>query len=376
MLTTTAKLVPEDLRGAKGYFLKRLDVDGINVIAFSIPYDQKMGKIQRYLSWLAFLFVSTISTLCVRKVDVIFARSTPLTVGVPAVAARIIRKIPFVFDVTDQWPEVPIGVGILKNKITIKILLWLEKTIYRFSSSIIACSPGMADGVREIMVKNSLKETPITVIPNFCETSLYRPDIDGSKVREERRWQDKLVFLHAGTMGTMNSLGFVIDAALRLRDHSDILFVLIGRGNEEPVLRERVERLGLRNTQILPTVPKKQLPVVLAAADVSLVIFANHPILEHNSANKFFDALSAGNPVLLNYSGWQREVLEANNAGFGCIQYNVEEFVEKVLWFKSNTEKLTVMGSNARALAEEEFDRDKLAMQALEVVNNASIRGR
>jgi len=374
MLTTTTKLVPEDLRGAKGYFLKRFDVDGINVIAFNIPYDQKMGKIRRYLSWLAFLFVSTITTLCIRKVDVIFARSTPLTVGIPAVAAKIIREIPFVFDVTDQWPEVPIEVGMLKNKIMIKILLWLEKTIYRFSSSIIACSSGMADGVREIVLENSLKEAPVTVVPNFCETSLYRPDIDGSKIRKEREWQDKLVFLHAGRMGTMNSLSFVIDVALRLRDHSDILFVIIGEGNEEEALRKRVAEISLTNVQILSTVPKKQLPPFLAAADVSLVIFANYPILEHNSANKFFDALSAGNPVLLNYSGWQREVLEAKNAGFGCTQYHVEEFVEKVLWFKSNTEKLAVIGSNARALAEEEFDRDKLAMQALEVVNNVAIK--
>ena len=322
------------------------------------------------------MFTSTIATLCVRKVDLIYARSTPLIAGIPAVAARIIKRIPFVFEVTDQWPEVPIGVGILKSKIIIKILLWLEKTIYRFSNSIIACSPGMADGVKEVIVKNKLKETPITIIPNFCETKLYRPDIDGSEIRRERGWKDKFVFLHAGTMGTMNSLDFVIDAALRLRDHSDILFVFIGRGNKEPSLRERVESLGLTNVQIFTKVLKKQLPPFLAAADVSLVIFGNHPILEHNSANKFFDALSAGNPVLLNYSGWQKDVLEANNAGFGCTQYSIEEFVEKVLWFKSNTEKLTVMGSNARALAEEEFDRDKLAMQALEVVNNAAIRGR
>jgi glycosyltransferase involved in cell wall biosynthesis len=231
MLTTTAKLEPKDLEKSSGKFLKRLNIDGINVLAFNIPFSQIMGMTKRYLCWLAFLFTSTIVTLCVRKVDLIYARSTPLTVGIPAIVARIIRRIPFVFDVTDQWPEVPIGVGILKNKIMIKITLWLEKTIYRFSNSIIACSPGMANGVREVMVKNGLKEMPITVIPNFCETSLYRPDIDGSKVRKERGWEDKLVFLHAGKMGTMNSLGFVIDAAIKLRDHRDVLFVLIGFGS-------------------------------------------------------------------------------------------------------------------------------------------------
>ncbi|HIJ70837.1 MAG TPA: glycosyltransferase family 4 protein [Planctomycetes bacterium] len=374
MLTTTAKLEPNDLENARGRFLKRFNVDGINVLAFNIPYSQVMDVKRRYLAWFMFLLTSVIVTLCVRKIDLVYARSSPLTVGIPAILSRIIKRVPFVFEVTDQWPEIPIEVGILKNKIMIKLLLWLEKTIYRFSSSIIACSPGMADGVRDVIVKNKLKETPITVIPNFCETHLYRPDIDGSKVRKEQGWCGKTVFLHAGTMGTLNSLDFVIDAALRLKDHRDILFVLIGRGNKEQVLRDSVEKFGLTNVQILTKVLKKQLPPFLAAADVSLVIFADYPILEHNSANKFFDALSAGNPVLLNYSGWQRDVLEANNAGFGCRQYNIEEFVEKVLWFRHNKEKLADMGSNARALAEEEFDKEKLCVQALKVVNNVATK--
>ena len=120
--------------------------------------------------------------------------------------------------------------------------------------------------------------------------------------------------------------------------------------------------------QISPTVPRRQLPAILAAADVSLVICGNVPILEHNSANKFFDALAAGKPILLNYSGWQREILEQNNAGFGCRQYDADEFVERVLYLDSHREKLAEMGRNARRVAIEKFDRDKLASQALEVL--------
>lgn len=99
-----------------------------------------------------------------------------------------------------------------------------------------------------------------------------------------------------------------------------------------------------------------------------MVILANFPILEHNSANKFFDSLSAGNPVLLNYSGWQRKILEDNAAGYGCSLYNLDEFVEKVLYLNSHRDQLAEMGQNARRIAEEKFDRDKLAMQALEII--------
>ncbi|UCE99387.1 MAG: glycosyltransferase family 4 protein, partial [Planctomycetota bacterium] len=302
VLTTTAELTSEDLRNATGRFFKKLNIKEANVLAFNIPYSQKMGKAGRYLSWIAFLFVSMIMVLLMKHIDVIYARSTPLTIGLPAIVAKWFRKTPFVFEVTDQWPEIPIELEVIRNKILIKLLLWLEKTIYQHSDSIIVCSPGMADGVRQITVREKLQDKLITVIPNFSETQFYRPDIDGSGVRKERGWADRLVFIHAGTMGKVNGLDFVIDAAERLKEHGSIIFVLIGEGNQKPVLKRRVKELGLRNIQILPAVPKRQLPEVLAATDVGLVIIGNYPILQHNSANKFFDSLSAGKPVLLNYS--------------------------------------------------------------------------
>jgi len=70
--------------------------------------------------------------------------------------------------------------------------------------------------------------------------------------------------------------------------------------------------------------------------------------------------LSAGKPVLLNYSGWQRKILEDNKAGFGCDLCNLDEFVEKVLFFRLNRRQLKSMGHNARALAKREFDTIKL----------------
>ena len=101
---------------------------------------------------------------------------------------------------------------------------------------------------------------------------------------------------------------------------------------------------------------------------MSMVIFANYAILEHNSANKFFDSLSAGKPVLLNYSGWQRDILEDNKAGFGCDLCNLDEFVEKVLYLNSNRQQIKQMGQNARRIAEKKFDRNKLANQVMELI--------
>lgn len=363
MLTSTCMLTERELANATGWLAKKFTVAGIEVIAASITYRQDMGFFRRLRAFLSFIIVSSLLVLFVKKVDVIYATSTPLTVGAPALVAKWARRIPFVFEVRDHWPEALIEMGVIKNRILAGILLQFEKTIYKYCSAIVVLSPSQAESVRRVLTDNR----KITVVPNCSDTKMFRPDIDGSATRRQYNWGEKFVLLHAGTMGKVNGLSFVIKAAARLRDYPEILFVLLGQGSEKLDLQNRVRQLGLTNVEILPAVSRQQLPEIYAAADVGLVIIGNWRIVEHNSANKFFNSLSAGKPVLLNYSDWQRDVLEANNAGLGCCLCNLDEFVEKVLYLNSHREELLEMGRNARRVAVEEFDTDNLAVQALEV---------
>jgi len=351
------------------------NIEGINVVVVGTKYSNKQSYLRRITSFLSFCLLSIYAGLRTKSMDVIYASSTPLTVGIPAMAIKWTKRVPFVFEVRDQWPEIPIELSIITNRFLIKILLWLEKTIYRNCSSVIALSPGQADGIRKVLTPDSrnrglTEEKPITVIPNSCDIDVFRPDIDGSVIRQRRGWGDKLVLLHTGAMGKVNGLDFVIDAAERLKKHSHIMFVLIGDGNQKPFLESRIKKLGLKNVEILSSTPKQELPEFYAAADMGLVIIGNFPIIEHNSANKFFDSLSAGKPVLLNYSGWQRKILEENAAGFGCDLCNLDQFVEKVLHLNSHRKQIEQMGQNARQVATKEFNRDNLAKKALDVISS------
>jgi len=348
----------------KGFYRKQT-IEGINVVVVGTKYSNKQSYLRRIISFLSFCLLSIYAGIRANSVDVIYASSTPLTVGIPAMVIKWAKRVPFVFEVRDQWPEIPIKLGIINNRFLIKILLWLEKTIYKSSSSIVALSPGQAEGIKEVLTD----EKPITVIPNSCDIDVFRPEIDGSAVRQKRGWGDKLVLLHTGAMGKVNGLIFVIEAAKRLKGHSDIIFVLIGDGNQKSSLESEVKKFGLTNVEILSSVPKQELPKFYAAADTGLVIIGNYPIIEHNSANKFFDSLSAGKVVLINYSGWQRKILEENEAGFGCDLCNLKQFVEKVSYLNSHRQQVKQMGQNARRVAVEKFDRDRLAKQALEIIS-------
>jgi len=350
-----------------GGLISRQNIEGINVVVVGTKYSNRQSYLRRIIAFMSFMLFAAYVGLRTRSIDVIYATSTPLTVGIPALIVKRLKRVPLVFEVRDQWPEIPIELGIIKNRIIAKTLLWLEETIYKNSSAIVALSPGMAEGIRKV----AGDKKQIAMIPNCADTDVFRPDIDGSIVRQKMGWGNKLVLLHAGAMGLANGLEFVVRVAERLKDHGDILFVLIGDGHQRPLLEQQVKDLYLNNVQILPSVPKQELPMFYAAADVCLVIFNNYPILEHNSANKFFDALAAGRPVLLNYSGWQRQILEEHRAGLGCRLCDLDEFVEKVLYLSSSRGDLSHTGRNAHSLAVERFDRDKLAFEVMDMLAKA-----
>jgi len=337
-------------------------VEGIKVVIAGTKYSNKQSFLRRIVSFLGFMFWAFITGLKQKKVDVIYATSTPLTVGTPAMLLKWFKRIPFVFEVRDQWPESVVELGIIKNRFVIFVLSLLEKTIYHSSSAIVAVSEGMAKDIQLVA-----GEKPVCSIPNGCDLDIFSPDIDGSEFRKKRNWNDKLVLLHAGAMGKINGLEFIIEVAEKIKKESDILFVFVGQGKNESILRDRVNKLNLTNVEFIPAVSKHNLSTILAASDIAMAIIGNFPIIErHASLNKFYDGLSAGKPVLLNYSGWQREIIEDHNAGLGCKLCDIDEFVEKVLYLNSNRQQLKEMSYNARQLAVKRFDRNKLAQQLLE----------
>jgi glycosyltransferase involved in cell wall biosynthesis len=347
--------------------VSRLTIEGIDLRIVRTAYGNKQGFAARVLAFLSFMFWSFWVGLWIKEVDIIFATSTPLTIGIPALLLRLFKRTRYVFEIRDQWPQIPIEMGYIKNPILKMFLLWLEKRIYTRSAGIVALSPGMADGVKTALGK---VRRPILVAPNSSDIDVFGPDIDGSAVRRELGWNDRFVVMHFGAMGRANGLDFLIDAADRLQDTPDIRLVLIGEGSEKERLRQQAAARGLSNIQVLDPFPKNRMPQVVAACDVSTVIFAKYPILEHNSANKFFDSLAAGKPILLNYGGWQRHCIEASGCGYGCTQCDLNDYVEKLKSLYSQRSRLAEMGRKARRLAESEFNRDTIASRILSLIES------
>lgn len=344
---------------------------GMQVHWLPVPYSNKMGfkdRIKAFAKFSAFASQKAASL----DGDVIFATSTPLTIAIPGIYASRRKKIPMVFEVRDLWPELPIAIGALQNKVLIYIAKTLEKQAYKNSSQIVALSPGMRDGI----VQAGYPENKVHIIPNSSDLGLFNiPVEEGWKFRESRKWlNNRPLVIYAGTLGKINGVGYLVRvAAEMIKKDPEVRFLIIGRGAEEQKIKSLASELGVlnRNVYMPGILPKNEIPTVFSAADITTSLFIDLKEMWANSANKFFDGLASGTPIAINYSGWQADILQEYEAGLTLPPHDYEKAASKLLHHLSDQHWLQKAGSNAQKLARENFNRDLLAKKLEQVLAKA-----
>ncbi len=259
--------------------------------------------------------------------------------------------------------------GVIKNPAIIALAHWLEKFLYTHATHILVNSPAY----KEYLLTKGVPETKITFIPYGTDINMFNPDVDGSSVREKLGLQDKFFVLYAGAMGQAHDLYTVLRAARRLNEEPQIHFVFFGAGKERDNLEAEAERLGLRNVLFAGICPKKEMPLVIASADVCLAILQNIPMFRTTYPNKVFDYMAAARPTVLVIDGVVREVIEASRGGVFVEPGNDELLAKTILELSHDPERVKQMGKNARAYLVKHLDRrDKLAetLQLLETMVN------
>ena len=344
------------------------DIDGIKVHWYPNPYNNKMSFKKRIQAFLRFAYAAQKKVTEI-PADIIFATSTPLTIAIPAVLGARKQKIPMVFEVRDLWPEVPIAMGILKKPYQIFLAKQLEKWAYRNSAHIVALSPGMKKGVVEV----GYPEHQVSVIPNSSDNDLFEvTDEDFEKFKFNNTWlPDGKVIIYTGTFGMVNDVGVAVDLAIELKKRqSNIKFLLVGDGLEYEKIYQKALEAGVLNNQIYikKQVPKNEIPFFLKYAAMASSFAIDLPAIQANSANKFFDALAASKPILINYGGWQKDILEKNKCGVVSWQKTISETVDELEAFLNSEQDYNLACINAKNLALNDFSRDNLVKDLEEIL--------
>jgi glycosyltransferase involved in cell wall biosynthesis len=327
-------------------------IEGIEIIQIHAAYSNHDGLVKRSGIFLLTALVGIYFALK-EKYDLIFATSTPLTIALPGIVAKTLRRKPFVFEVRDLWPELPAAMGVIRSRFLLGLLRILEISAYRCADGIIGLAPGIVEGIQKRLGDQN---KPVVLIPNAADLELFQAS--AHTARKEFR----AVF--TGAHGIANGLDAVLDAAQVLlnRGRDDIHLDFIGDGKMKPTLQQRCQSEGLSNCHFTNPMAKEQLAITLGKADAGLMILANIPAFYRGtSPNKFFDYLAAGLPVVCNYPGWLAELINDNQCGIAVVPNSAEALADALERLADNHPLKAQMGSNARTLAESTFKRETLA---------------
>lgn len=343
--------------------LRRGTVDGIDVVEIAAPAGNAQSLSRRAGHFAKFALAAVPRALRA-PADLVYATSTPLTVAVPALAARLARGRPYVFEVRDLWPELPVAMGVLRNPLAIGALSALEWAAYRGARAVVALSDGMADGV----ARRGIPRARIAVIPNGCDVDLFAP----GTAPEPTPWlaPGEVAAIYAGAHGRANGLDHLLDVAACLRGQK-VRLVLCGEGSEKPRLVARAAAEGLANITFLDPLPRRRMPGLLASCGIGLQSLADVPAFrEGTSPNKLMDYLAAGLPVAITHAGWAARLLEESGAGIAPPR-DPKTFAAALAALAADAPRRAAMASAARLLAETRFDRARLAERFVAVIEAA-----
>lgn len=361
----------------RGRLWARERIDGIDVVYLAMPYSQFMSAPARMASFAGFTVAAALAGLGLPRPDVVFASSTPLTIGIPGLMVSRLKGVPFVFEIRDLWPAVPVELGMLRHRSLARWAERLELDLYAEAQRVVVLS----EASHASLTRRGVPADKLVFIPNASDLDLFRPDVIDYGFRARHGLDDRFVALYTGAMGRANGLAQLVDAAeLMAAGGSRVAFVCIGDGTERAAQQARVQASGLDNVHFLEPVAKHRLAGIVGAADVTLTLFAPYPSLQSNSPNKFFDSLAAGRPVVVNLDGWLRRLVEDDGAGAYVPAGDGAALATTLAALAAEPQVVARMGRNARSLAEREFDRDlmadRLAVALEEAVATADHGGR
>ncbi len=356
----------EMITSHKGPGYEESTIEGIKVHYLPVPYDNSFKFVKRIFAFVKFYWLAVKKAKSIKNINLVYATSTPLTVGMIALRLKKILDLPYYFEVRDLWPEAPIQMGIIKNKFLKRWLFRTEKKIYEGADKIIALSPGIRDNIIKIV-----PQKPIFIIPNMSDCQFFNFSLNNKKLKENIGLNKEIIIGYFGAIGKANKLEFFLDLIMALNKTSDDFgFLIVGKGGALAHIKTEAKLRGIKNLKFLPFRNKDGVKEILSVMDAVYISFDHKKVLETNSPNKFFDAIAAGKMIITNTDGWIRENCENHHCGIYVNPVEDQLNTSKLSEVITDKNVLLTYQKNARKLAIQYYSRKMQVLKLVGVLNN------
>ncbi len=352
----------------RGHFVKRENVDGIELLRTWIYCAANKGFARRVFNFLSFFFSSFIlGALLTRRPDVIVGTSPQFFCAVSAYLLSCLKRVPFVFEVRDIWPQSAVELGALKNPLIIRGLEAMELLLYRRASLIVI----VAESTRPYLLAKGIPPEKIALIPNGID-ALYLESAGraatAETIRAETGLKDKFIVSYIGTHGLSHALEAVLRAAEMLRAEAAIHFLLVGEGAEKDRLKQLAAELKLDNVTFLKEQPRERLLAFYRASNVSLVPLRKLDIFKKVLPSKLFELMGTGCPIICSVEGEAAELLKRAAAGLCIEPENPEALVTAIRQLRADPNLAHQSSANGERFVKRHYLRSVLAEKYAEAL--------
>ena len=308
---------------------------------------------------------------CAKEISLIYLASTPPIQGVLGGLLKKIKKVPFVYNLQDIFPDSLVGTGLAKKG----GLLWkigrvIENFTYRNADKIIVISE---DFKKNIMAKG-VPEEKIVVIYNWVdEESVKNVPKEENKLFDRYNLdRNKFYITYCGNIGLTQNMDMLLEVAKELEAESDIHFVLIGEGAYKEKVTEIIQEKEIKNVTLLPFQPYEDISHVFSLGNVGLVI-SKPGVGENSVPSKTWSILSASRPVLVNFDENElKEIVNKYQCGIFTKAGDKTAFKEAILRLYQNRGLCSELGDNGRQFILKNLTRTAGTQKYVDVIKNIS----
>ncbi len=359
-------IIPPEFRG-RALFRER-DSFGVEVTRTWLYPAANDTTVRRALAWGSFATAAVITGIVASpRPDVVIGSSPQILAATAGWWIARLRRVPWVFEVRDLWPEELVAVGLSPKSPIVPVIDRLANAMYRSAKHIVV----VTHSFREILASRGLGDSRITAIPNGVDLSKFEPREANPEDRRALGGDARFIVSYMGTFGRGQDLARLLDVAGRMRDRRDVAFALVGDGAEGRKLEAQAHAERLSNVRFLGVQPRDRMPALYAASDICLVPLLKTEIYRAVIPSKVFEIMGMQKPILITADGEARRIVEAAGAGRFAEPGDTDALETALVEMLADPADLARRAESGRRYVAREFDRRMLAKRYLEVLESA-----
>lgn len=355
--------------GYRNRLWQRETMEGIQVIRVWSYISANEGFTKRTLDYMSYMVTAIVAAPYVRRLDVVVGTSPQFFTVCAAWVVSAMKRVPFIFELRDLWPESIKAVGAMKEGRTLEALERLEMFLYRKASQIVSVTRSF----KEILTRRGIEPDKISVVTNGIDLSRFKHLPKDPELVEKYDLEGRFVTGYIGTHGMAHALETVLEAAQRIAqtDNGDrFRFILLGDGAKKASLRARAAEMELENVIFIDSVPKQEVVRYWSLLDVSIIHLKNTELFTTVIPSKLFESMGMGIPLLHGVAGESAEIVTSEGAGLVFQPEDAEDLCHQLRRLASEPElydRLQAQGLEAA----KGYDRKVLAEKMLTILEQA-----